>query len=256
MNRITKFAAAAIVAASGMTGQVLAADMIPVAPAVVPVGGWYLKGFVGISNQQLGNLDNALFHTGGTVQFLEEGSFDAAPLVGFGFGYAFNHWFRADVTGEYRAASDFSAFDRYDFNNDGIWDGTNDYSGRKSEALFLANAYFDLGTWSGITPYVGAGIGTSRNTITGFTDLNVPNAAIAYANSDSKWNLAWALYAGFGWAITDSLTVDLGYRYVDLGDAQSGDLFGFNGTNTIYNPMIFNDLTSHDVVLGVRYNFW
>lgn len=255
MNSLTKLAAIAVVAAAGMTGQVRAADLMPVVPAAVPIGGWYLKGFAGISNQQLGNLDNALFHVGGIVQFTDSGSFDAAPIIGFGVGYTFNNWFRADLTGEYRANSDFSAFDQYDFNSDGIWDGTNDYSGRKSEALFLANAYFDLGTWARITPYVGAGIGTSRNTITGFTDLNVPNSAIAYANSDSKWNLAWALYAGLGWAITDALTIDLSYRYVDLGDAQSGDLFGFDGTNTIYNPMIFNDLTSHDVLLGVRYAF-
>ena len=34
----------------------------------------------------------------------------------------------------------------------------------------MANVYADLGTWSGITPYVGAGIGYGMTNITGLTD--------------------------------------------------------------------------------------
>ena len=39
------------------------------------------------------------------------------------------------------------------------------YNGSKSEWTFLLNGYVDLGTWSHITPFIGAGVGTSRNTI-------------------------------------------------------------------------------------------
>lgn len=256
MNKIAKALLAGGAVIVAMAGPSRAADLVPatyIEP--VPIYGLYLRGFVGASNQRLGNLDNALFHVGGIVQFVEKGKFDAAPFFGGGIGWRFNEWFRIDFTGEYRADADFYAFDRYDFNSDGIWDGTNAYSGRKSEALFLANVFFDLGTWYSLTPYVGAGIGTSRNTITGFTDINAPNGAIAYADSSPNWDLAWALYAGIAWNITPAFAVELGYRYVDLGNAQTGDLVGFNGANMFYNPMYFNDITSHDVMLGVRYNF-
>ena len=37
--------------------------------------------------------------------------FDSAPLFGLGVGYQFNHWFRTDVTGEYRGKANFHGFD-------------------------------------------------------------------------------------------------------------------------------------------------
>ena len=48
-------------------------------------------------------------------------------------------------------------------------------------------------------------------------------------------------------------SLELAYRYVDLGDAASGDLVTFNGGNALYNPMIFKGLTSHDLKLGMRW---
>ena len=51
------------------------------------------------------------------------------------------------------------------------------------------------------------------------------------------------------------MTVDLGYRYVDLGDGQTGDIIAYTGANTVNNPMIFDSLTSHDIHIGVRYAF-
>jgi opacity protein-like surface antigen len=37
--------------------------------------------------------------------------------------------------------------------------GTNEYTADIMSWLGLANAYIDMGTWCGFTPYVGAGIG-------------------------------------------------------------------------------------------------
>ncbi len=67
--------------------------------------------------------------------------------------------------------------------------------------------------------------------------------------------MAWALYAGLGFEVTSALTLDLGYRYLHIGDAESGDLVSFDGTNNIDNPMEFEDISSHDVRLGMRYKF-
>jgi opacity protein-like surface antigen len=52
------------------------------------------------------------------------------------------------------------------------------------------------------------------------------------------------------------MTLELAYRYLDMGDGESGDIIAFDGTNDFDNPMIFEDLTSHDLKLGVRYKFW
>jgi opacity protein-like surface antigen len=260
----TNTLAAFVLAASASTA--LGADIIepPVyeAPEVMPVaaGGWYLRGDIGMTNQRLhGGLENALFANTDNLEFLDSGTFSSAGKFGMGIGYQFGPWFRADVTGEYRGKAAFTGLDRYSDptadGNPNTFEGSNEYSAYKSEWLFLANGYVDLGSWAGITPYVGAGIGASRNTISGFKDVNTPNGGVAYADSNSEWNMAWALHAGLGYQVTERLTLDLGYSYVNLGDASTGDIISFNGTNAVNNPMIFNDLVSHDFKFGLRYTF-
>ena len=263
MLKFLKPFAAGAVLLTGASLPALSADLVPIVPtyeAPAPsYGGWYLRGHIGMSNQQLGSLYNVLFDTTDNLEFIDEGSFDAGGVYGVGIGYQFNHWLRFDATAEYRGKTHFSALDRYETVDDGdptTFDGTNDYTAKKSELLFLANAYADLGEFHGIVPYIGAGIGASRNTIHNFRDVNVPNGGVAFAHDDSRWNLAWALHAGVGIKATDRLTIDLGYSYLDLGDARTGDIVASDGTNTVDNPMHFRDITSHDFKVGLRYSFY
>jgi opacity protein-like surface antigen len=256
MFRLTKTALAACALAVIAVPASFAADLYVPDPVPVPppaFGGWYLRGDIGFSNQRVGNLDNALYANFDSVNRVHY-DFDAAPIFGLGVGYRVNKWFRADITGEYRAKADFDGLDIGFIEGDP--DGPffpNDYNGGKSEWLALANLYVDLGSYWGITPFVGAGIGASRNTIHNFTDTATVQGSVAYADDDSDWNFAWALYAGLGYEVTPALTMELAYRYVDLGDAKSGDLVRFDGVNEVNNPMEFEDLTSHDVRLGFRY---
>lgn len=253
---------AALVA--GLSMPALGADIYE-PPVEVPVykesfGGWYLRGHIGMSNQQLGSLYNVLFDGADTTNFvLHDKNFEAGAIFGGGIGYQFNSWFRADLTAEYRGETGFHGFDTWNDAGNGGAARFNDYTAKKSEWLFLANAYADLGEWHGIVPYIGAGVGASRNTIHSFRDEGrdptTGDSTMAYADSDSKWNFAWALHAGVGFRATENLTIDFGYSYVDLGDAQSGDIIASDRTNTIDNPMHFRDITSHDVKLGIRYAF-
>ena len=63
------------------------------------------------------------------------------------------------------------------------------------------------------------------------------------------------MLAGLGYQISPNQTIEVAYRYLDLGKAQSGDLIAFDGTNNINNPMQFNHLTSQDVKFSIRYKF-
>ena len=62
------------------------------------------------------------------------------------------------------------------------------------------------------------------------------------------------MHAGLSYKITRNVALDLSYRYANLGDAVSGDLVAYDGTNNFNNPMMFNHLTSHDLRLGLRVN--
>ena len=240
----------------------VAADLYEPVPVEAPVaapqfGGWYLRGHVGMSNQEHDGLEYEYFDTPGFTQtWLDEGDFDSAPIGGLGVGYQFNNWLRGDVTAEFRGKSSFHALDVFTEDATGAVVGTNDYTATKSEWLLLANAYVDLGEFRGITPYIGAGIGASRNTIANFNDSNVFAGGGGYAGKDSQWELAWALHAGLGYAVTDRLTMDLGYSFVNLGDGKTGEARNYDAAFSRPNDgFTFKDLHSHDFKLGFRYKF-
>jgi opacity protein-like surface antigen len=262
--RSVKFLMAAGAASLLLSSATFAADM-PIAPppAYYPppppqeFGGWYLRGDVGMTNQKLKSLNNPDPNAG---LFTQTGmGFDSAMTWGLGVGYQVNNWFRADVTGEYRGRANFhgSQFTNA-FPNTSLVDN---YSASKSEALFLVNGYVDLGTWWCVTPFIGAGIGTSYNMINNFRDDGFGNTfgvarpvSIVYAADQGTWNLAWALHAGLGYKVSQNVTVEFAYTYLNLGDATTGVNSNFAGGATAQFPWTMKTITSNDFKMGVRFN--
>ena len=252
--RVMAFAGAASVLATGAN----AADMPQLLPPPVPyyekfADGWYLRGDIGMTNQQVRKLDNVLFADTSNL-VIRDKNFESGMLFGIGIGYQFNHWLRFDITTEYRGETGFHGLDTW--TDSSGRSRFNNYTAKKSEWLTLANVYADLGTWYSFTPFVGVGIGMSRNTIHSFRDTGIDpfnSPTLAYADAASKWNFAWALHAGVGYKITPNATIEFAYRYVDLGNALSGDIVTYDGLNSTNNPMHFRGITSHDFKLGVRW---
>jgi len=249
-------------AASLMSSAAFAADMAiapPPAYAPPPVvedfGGWYLRGDIGFSNQRVSRLDNAL--DANNTSSVQKLSFNTAGIFGLGAGYRFNNWFRADITGEWRGNSQFHGTDQITYIG-GV--GTDTYRATKSEWVVLGNAYVDLGTWWCMTPFIGAGVGGARVSIANFTDQGIANngggalPSLALADDVARWNFAWALHAGVAYKVTPNFTVELAYRYLDMGNGLTGDLRTFDGVNLINNPTTFRNITSHDLKLGVRWD--
>lgn len=250
-------------AASLLPSMAFAADMAiappPYVPPVADFGGWYLRGDIGMTNQRLKSLGNpanaALFTANGL-------GFDSSTLWDIGFGYQFNNWFRADLVGQWRGRANFHGSQ---FAPLGVFGPTfteaDNFSGSKSEAVILANAYFDLGTWWSLTPYIGAGIGTSYNRISGFRDDGViVNAgtlsnSVTYGADAGKWKLAWALHAGVAYHVTPNVAIELGYSYMNLGDAVTGPTNSFDGVMVVNgSAFVMKNITSNDLKLGVRWN--
>jgi opacity protein-like surface antigen len=226
-----------------------AADM-PLRPYQDFAGGWYLRGDIGMSNQRVDSLFNALYNTATAVSTVQK-DFDSAPLFGLGVGYQFNRWLRTDLTVEYRGGATFHGLDIVQ--SGGTF--TDEYRAIKSEWLALANVYADLGTWYSFTPFIGVGVGGTYNRISNFIDVCTvcPGGGVAFAEPGSKWNFAWAAHAGIAYQVSPDLSLEFAYRYVSLGDALSGDLVTYLGGNALFNPMEFRDISSHDLKFGVRW---
>jgi opacity protein-like surface antigen len=209
--------------------------------------GWYLRGDIGFTNQTVEKIENVLILP--RVNHVDA-DFASAGLFGLGVGYTFNNWLRFDVTGEYRGKAAFFGLDTTPRGSGAF---TDEYRAKKSEWLVLANAYLDLGTWWCVTPFVGAGVGFSRVTIEGFTDIDTPDSGVAFAPTASKWNFAWALHAGLAYQVSNNLALEFSYRYAHLGDGITGDVVTYNGINDINNPVTFKNINSHDLRFGVRW---
>lgn len=251
--------------ALGVSAAAQAADLAyaPPPPPPEPLGlkgtissGIYLRGDIGVGVQSVGKYHQDDVAGFGGAFFGKSDS--AAFFGGVGVGYRFNNWLRFDVTGEYRGAGQIGVNDIvYNPFNNG--NQTNTYKGNLTSLVTLFNGYFDLGTWNCLTPYIGAGIGFAQNRITGLTDQgallgNYVGPTLGYANSGSKTNVAWALMAGVGYEVNKNLTLEVGYRYLNLGDAQSGRLINaFNGQ--VQAPLKAKDIESHDFRIGMRWNF-
>lgn len=239
-----------------------AADLAyaPPPPPPEPLGlkgtissGFYLRGDVGVGLQTVGK-----YHQDDVAQF--GGTFfgksdNSAFFAGLGIGYRFNNWLRFDITSEYRGSTSIGVNDIV-FNPWINQNQTNTYKGNLTSLVTLFNGYFDLGTWNCLTPYIGAGIGFTQNRISGLTDQGsvAGFSTLGYATNGSKTNLAWALMAGVGYEVNKNLTLELGYRYLNLGDAQSGRIVNaFNGD--MYAPLKAKNIDSHDFRIGMRWNF-
>ena len=253
----------------GQTAVAQAADLgLPPPPIEIiePVcttcgGPWYLKGFIGAANPTVGSIETEVFAFNDFQVFHED--IKSSTLFGAGFGYDTGHYFRFDVTGEYRGKSLFIAQDRYPGGNgtfsrdsnladDTFLPGTNEYTADIESWLGLANMYIDLGTWYCVTPYIGGGVGVASISVLGLKDVNVPNLGVAYGADHTETNFAWAVYAGLAYEVTSAVTLDLSYRYADLGDARSGTVTAYDGSSS-FSGVDINDIDSHDLMLGVRW---
>ena len=251
----------------------LAPPPLPVAPPLdVPCcgseAGWYLRGDIGTGYSSVGK--HSIKATPALNDTTLRGSGDdlgGLVHVDVGVGYQVNSWLRFDVTGEYRTGGHLSSVDDYAYRPKGgtPQDGTDFYRANVSSAVGLVNGYVDLGTWYCLTPYLGGGVGVAYNRVSGFTDqgINVinPGQNNAFASPSgttfregNKTNFAWALMAGVGYEVTRNLKLDIGYRYLNLGDATTGssvDRFG----NTQSFKYLQKDLASHDIRIGMRWQF-
>jgi opacity protein-like surface antigen len=225
-----------------------------------PLGGWYLRGDVGIGVQSFSNFTfaqtNAAFVWPSSWAIVQKDIQDTS-IFGVGVGYELNNWLRMDVTGEYRTKAAFKATGSYtNFCAGGgaCFDVT---EGNYSAAVVMANAYLDLGTWWCLTPYIGAGVGGAYNRITGIQDLGINSSGtvgFGLSNADSAaWSLAWNAQAGLTYNVTNNFKVDLNLRYLRLGSPQSAEVYCQNTAACPGALYTLSDMSSWDFRLGVRW---
>ncbi len=193
--------------------------------------GWYLRG-----DASFGPEDKPkLLLQNDTPTFSRKGSTFGYALGG-GVGYKLINGLRIDVTADYLDPFHYSATQTC-----GIgcaqeprttvqrWDG-------------LVNGYYDVGTWAGFTPYVGAGLGVAGMRERDTLAMSDGSSLSAQNHSDTRF--AWAAMAGVSYAVAPHILLDIGYRYLDLGRSTITLLPSTNVSRSI---------SEQQIRVGVRY---
>lgn len=227
----------------------LAADYEPPvvvdqAPEYTPVevgSGWYLRGDVSyLPERTYRKVDFG----SPTVSLSER----EQPFFGsLGFGYHFNDYFRMDGNIGFMPGNDVSI----GVSNPGL--STGEASAKNSALTAMLNGYVDLGTYVGITPYIGGGVGlmqSKRSLNVSYDDL-VDNANdVTFSDSKRKYSFAYTLNAGFAYQISQNVVVDLGYQYLSSPDAEYAQL------DSPSSYSIRKGIKNHQIKVGLRYDLW
>ena len=228
---MSKFLSLVVAASAVMSvASANAADLI-VEPAVDPVvesepGDWYVSLFVG-----------GVWSEGDTT-ISPEGN----PDVGYTFGmdmemgYTLGLAVGTEIFENLRGEVELSVIQSHP---DSFFGSPSSDEITSTGINLLGNLWYDIDTGTGFTPYVGGGLGV------GYTELTSDS-------SDDNINatgLVYQLGAGVTVAMTDSLALDLGYRYKVMPDAAVDGDFVSPGYD------ITLDATSHVVQAGLTYKF-
>ena len=258
---------AAALTTGAMAPGAQAADLLAPAPMAAPApeplvewgSGWYLRGDIGLADDKrdpMMRMPGKLSSTSAT---------SAGVSGDLGFGYQFGEMFRADLTAGIRRPLQQDLRSNHaclvGIGPPSVFDACT--AGARvsvSRLPIMANAYVDLGTFGGLRPYIGAGVGAAIVTARynrhevfsdgvntygfAYTDPatgRAVNLSNEFAGKSTRVNFAYALMAGVSYDIMDGFAVDVGYRYMNMGKVN------IPGATTGAR------LASHEARIGLRY---
>lgn len=115
----------------------------------------------------------------------------------------------------------------------------------------MANVYYDF-PGAGWTPYIGFGLGRSRNKI-GTLSFDDGAAFFGSVPGGTRSSPAWAFMLGGSAPLSYNTVLDFGYRYIDLGKVEipAGPVT-VAGVVSPY-PGASGNLRAHEFTVGVRF---
>lgn len=137
---------------------------------------------------------------------------------------------------------------RFDFDtrDDGPADTDVGFETNVDTTTVLFNLLLDLRLNGNLTPYIGGSIGWSNNTAE--TERRVINTGVLTTNKTETSNLAWGGLLGVLWDIDEDWGTDFAYRYINLGEVDTGVFVGGDSVSA-------NNYISHDLVMSFFHRF-
>lgn len=136
-------------------------------------------------------------------------------------------------------------------------DNSINYNSRIRTQTLMLNTYLDLYTGTSFMPYVTVGVGMANNRLQHQTKYRVIHNVNTINVSSNKNKFAWSAGTGFIYKISDSLSFDLGYRYIDAGKVSADTSWRSTAfdIDALLEAGVNTNVRYHDVHFGIIYWF-
>jgi opacity protein-like surface antigen len=183
--------------------------------------------------------DSAACNVGGELNDIGN-----SPVVQGRLGYRVNPNFRFDGTVGFRGFYELEGSDAFPSN----------YKADIRSWSAMANAYYDFNlSWG--KPYVGAGIGIAINRFDDVTNDGYAGGQTYTLPGGTTSNFAWSLTAGIAFQVSSRMMLDVGYRYIDLGDIETdgGPAVCTPSCGSVPHSGFSGKLRAHELMIGLRF---
>lgn len=190
---------------------------------------------------------------------------DSAFGGSFAVGYNFNPKFKVPM----RAELEYSAFSKakgkrsFFKGNDAIpsLNMLNRFEQEVGVQTIFVNFYYDEKTSTPLTPYLTAGLGIAIVDSKAKEDhFEATSGTFLYSGhgpSETDVNFAWNVGLGLAYDFSPNFSMDIGYRYADLGSAKTKRAYSIVAGQRFESDEVakIGDLTMHQFHMGARYTF-
>ena len=223
---------------------------LPTMAVAVDLDGYYITAKGGASKT---------FNTG-TTNFIDGATFylqDEDLGTGSAFGFSVGKY----LTDNFRL--ELEAIKRTGYEYDAVFQSAPNLAEKakiETQALFI-NGFYDFQPFflrnTAITPYLGGGVGISRNKMgtTVIHNNGIPNGFTTDGNTINEF--AYKLSAGTLFSLTEQLSLDVNYQYVNLGAFKGGTERSSEGVfiANLQRGINGGEIKSQELMVGLQYTF-
>ena len=238
--------------------KILAALLLtlPSMAMAIDLDGYYITAKGGVS-KTFNTGTTSLNGTTGTLFTSQNEDLGTGSAFGFSVGKYLTNSFRLELEAIKRTGYEFDARCTTICGT-----GVKDKAKIQTEALFI-NGFYDFQPFSirntAITPYLGGGVGISRNKM-GTTEIylnGLPAGVTIDGNTINQF--AYKFSAGTLVSLTEQLSLDVNYQYVNLGAFKGGTEVYRDGLHTpasdVQKGINGGDIKSQEIMFGLQYKF-
>jgi len=223
---------------------------LPTISVAIDFDGFYITPKAGVSKSMDTGVMN--YTNLGTTSYLEDGDLGTGSAFGFSLGKYLTDSFRLELEATKRTS--------YEYDVKQI-NSTYSFKSDIDTKTLLINGFYDFQPFSmgntSIKPYLGGGVGISRNDSGNDVEYNNGSPDGFTTKGVTITQFAYKFSAGTLLSLTEKISVDLNYQYVNLGGFKGGTTVLNNGVfnNTLEGPLNGGEIKTQELMVGLQYKF-